>query len=86
MGVVKDRERAENWLIDWLDWLPADQRDDFTNTLAETFAAVRADERRAVVAWLRERAEFTFSVDPGYALGRAAELIERGEHAEGAAR
>lgn len=42
-----DRHRAENWLIAWLDWLPADQRDEFTDELFAQFAEVRLDERRA---------------------------------------
>ena len=70
---MTDQERADAWLIDWLDWLPAGERDAFTRALAIEFDGVRRAERRAIAAWAASRG------------GDLGQRIARGEHAVEAA-
>lgn len=65
-----DREQAAAWLVDWLDWLPASERDRFERELADQFAAARLAERAAIVAYIRH----------GYHAEGLAGRIMRGDH------
>lgn len=50
--------------------------------LEQEFAAVRADERQQIVAWLRDRTFLSGLTDLSWeTLHVAADQIERGEHA-----
>jgi len=78
--VTTDADRANAWLVDWIDWLPASERDAFLASLTELFAAVRMDERRAVAAHVRGWAT-TLGMRQDTVMGHLADAIERGEHA-----
>ncbi len=75
MASEKDRERASEWAAwwlrqEWMNCIPIDP-------LAAEFAAVRAEERAAIVAWLLRRSDLG---DGSGSLYGAASAIERGEH------
>lgn len=57
--------------------------DEFVADLAQDFAAVRADERRRIVAWLRERSitrREAAALVNAEIIDAVANWIERGEH------
>lgn len=78
---MTDAERADAWLIPWLDWLPAAERDAFTRDLAEQFAAVRADERAALGAYVRGLAAQKRPLAESRLLQGLAWNVEHAKHA-----
>ncbi len=80
MGSEKDRERAIRWGIDVLEPIASqpespDNDRAIVDALAEEFAAVKAEERAAIVAWLHREAE-----DGDLAMEDIWNAIERGDH------
>lgn len=81
MVAVTDQERADNWLVEWLDWLPASERDHFTALLVAEFAEVRRSERQAAGEILVHRATERPDLIGRRALRDAAIVVEFGEQA-----
>lgn len=78
---MTDQERARDYVAAWSSDLDIGAFDpvaaDAIDALVAEFAAVRLEERRAIVAWLRERSRATNTMYVG--LQVLADAIEHGE-------
>ena len=75
---MSDQERARTFVVG-LTPRNLIEAESLTAALLAEFAAVRADERAAIVAWLRRTGEAWPTNRGGLALGNVARLIETGE-------
>jgi hypothetical protein len=77
---MSDQERVAAWMDDFRDWLPPEMSEaelaDIATLLGDSFAAVRLEERRRIVSWIRGLARDGRRLEPL----PLADKIERGDH------